>query len=119
MSKEPTSSSKRDQFGMTPEDWHRFNSLTEDEITAAALADPDAQPISDERLAKARRPALSKVIRQRLGMGQEAFANTYGIPLEALRAWERHEAVPTAAELTYLRLIEREPELAKLAVPAT
>lgn len=117
MSKEHTSSSKRDHLGMTSEDWQRFHSMTEDEIAAAALADPDAQPIPDEQLAKARRPALAKVVRQRLVMSQEMFASTYGIPLDALRAWERHETLPTAAELTYLRLIEREPETAKL-VPA-
>ena len=34
--------------------------------------------------------------------------------METLRAWERHEAEPTPAETAYLRLIEREPERAKL-----
>ena len=117
MSKEPTSGNERDRFGMTHADWERLENLTDEEITAAALSDPDAQPLTPEQLARVRRPALAKIIRQRMRMGQETFSATYGIPLETLRAWERHEALPTPAELTYLRLIEREPETAKL-VPA-
>ena len=114
MSSKPTSSNERDRFGMTPADWERFHALTDEEITAAALSDPDAQPMTPEQLARMRRPALVKTLRHRLRMGQEMFASTYGIPLDTLRAWERHEAEPTPTELAYLRLIEREPERAKL-----
>jgi DNA-binding transcriptional regulator YiaG len=46
-------------------------------------------------------------------MSQEEFAAAYGIPLDALIAWERQQAEPTATELAYLRLIERNPEAAK------
>jgi putative transcriptional regulator len=89
--------------------------LTDEEITAAALSDPDAQPLTDEQLARMRRPALAKRIRQRLRMGQQSFSAAYGIPLNTLRAWERHEAEPTLVEVAYLRLIEREPERARMA----
>ncbi len=102
---------------MTHADWERLDNLTDEEITAAALSDPDAQPLTPEQLARARRPALAKRIRQRLRMGQETFATTYGIPLATLRAWERHETLPTPSELTHLHLIEREPERCK-SVPA-
>ncbi len=53
-------------------------------------------------------------------MGQETFCATYGIPPDTLRAWERHEAEPSPTELAYLRVIEREPEMAKVTqiVPA-
>lgn len=114
MSNGNTSKVERDRFGMTPEDWKRLDAMTDEEITAAALADPDAQPISPERLAAARRPSLAKKVRHKLRMGRETFASTYGIPPDTLRAWERHEAVPTPTETAYIRLIEREPELAKL-----
>ena len=115
MSNPSTSTVKRDSQGMTPEDWKRQDALTDEEITAAALADPDAQPISAEQIANYRPPALSKVVRHKLGMVRAEFAAAYGIPVETSRAWERHEIEPTPAELAYLRLIEREPELAKLA----
>ena len=110
-------SNKRDRLGMSPEDWKRLDAKTDEEITAAALTDPDNPPLTDEQLANFRRPHLSRMIRQKLRMGRESFSETYGIPMDTLRAWERHEAEPSPAETAYLRLIEREPERAKL-VPA-
>jgi putative transcriptional regulator len=120
MSNKPTSGKKRDKYGMTAEDWRRLEAMTDEEIIAAALKDPDNPPLTDEELAQFRRPALSMRIRHKLHMGRETFAAAYGIPLETLRAWERHQAEPTEVELAYLRLIEREPEMAKVqvAVPA-
>ena len=117
MSHQAKSPQSRDRYGMTTAYWTRHDAMTDAEIRAAALADPDAQPISPERLAAWRPPALSKVIRHQLRITRFAFAQAYGIPEDVLRAWERHETEPTLAELAYLRLIEREPEVAKL-VPA-
>ncbi len=88
--------------------------MTDDEITAAALADPDAQPITPEQVAAYRAPAMCKVIRNKLGMTRSRLAEAYGIPLDTLQAWERHRSDPTEVERNYLRLIERAPELAKL-----
>ena len=104
----------RDTYGMTPEDWARQDALTDEEITARALTDPDNPPLSPEQLARFRRPALVKRIRHKLHMGRETFAAAYGIPLDKLSTWERHEAEPTEVEMAYLRLIERAPEVAKL-----
>ena len=118
MSNADTSTEERDRYGMTPADWARLDAMTDEEITAAALADPDAQPISPERLATWRPPALSKVIRQKLGMTRQRFTDVYGIPVEAQQAWERNEAAPTATEIAYLRLIERAPDLARLTAAA-
>ncbi len=114
MSNPSTSGDERDKYGMTPDDWKRLHDMTDEEITAAARADPDAQPISPERLAAWRPPAFCKVIRNNLRMTREVFGRTYGIPPDTLRVWERHEAEPTEVELAYLRLIEREPEVAKV-----
>jgi DNA-binding transcriptional regulator YiaG len=47
-------------------------------------------------------------------MGRETFAAAYGIPMDTLKAWERHEVEPTVVEIAYLQLIERAPELAKV-----
>ena len=116
MSNASTSSNERDKYGMTAADRRRLETMTDEEITAAALTDPDNPPLSDERLARFCRPALAKRIRHKLRMGRETFSAAYGIPMETLRAWERHEVEPTAVEIAYLRLIEREPELAKVRV---
>jgi putative transcriptional regulator len=107
---------KRDKYGMTAEDWRRLDALTDEEIIAAALKDPDNPPLTDEQLAQFRRPALSMKVRLKLRMGRETFSAAYGIPMDTLKAWERHEVEPTAVEVAYLRLIEREPEMAKVRV---
>jgi len=120
MSNAPTSNNERDKYGMTAEDWRRLEAMTDEEIIAAALKDPDNPPLTDDQLARFRRPALSMRIRHKLHMGRETFSAAYGIPVETLRAWERHETEPTEVEVAYLRLIEREPEMARasVAVPA-
>ena len=42
-------------------DWARLDTMTDDEIMAAALSDPDAQPLTPEQLAKMRRVSRVKV----------------------------------------------------------
>ena len=103
---------------MTPEDWKRLDAMTDEEITAAALADPDAQPISPERLAAAPPQSLAKKVRHMLRLSREGFAEAYGIPLDTLRAWERHEAEPSPAELAYLKTIAAEPDAVRRALAA-
>jgi len=36
-------------------DWARVDAMTDDDVIAAALSDPDAQPLSVEQLARLRR----------------------------------------------------------------
>lgn len=113
-----TKVASRDQYGMTADDWRRFDAKTDEEIAADVASDPDSAPIqTPEQLARMRRVSLAKHVRHKLAMSREAFAAGYGIPLDTLNAWERHQAKPTPAEEAYLRLIEREPERAQLTPP--
>ena len=113
---------QRDQYGMSPADYAALDALTDEEIHAAALADPDNPPLTPEQLARFRRVSPAKFIRHKLGMSLEAFADAFGIPAATLRAWERHEAEPSPAELTYLRTIGQGPDdvrrLVRESVPA-
>lgn len=59
--------------------------MTEEEIEAAAWADPDARPFTPEELAKAKRVPRTKTLRRALGLTQEEFAARYRIPLGTLR----------------------------------
>jgi putative transcriptional regulator len=61
-------------------DWKEANALTDAEIHAAALADPDAQPLTPERLARIRREPRTKSLRRALGLSQEEFATRYHLP---------------------------------------
>jgi putative transcriptional regulator len=91
-------------------DWTRVNSMTDEEVLAAALSDPDAQPLDAESLAKMRRVSPVKVLRQRLGMTQVEFAEAFGLPVSTLRDWEQHRSTPDAPARALLRAIGREPE---------
>ncbi|HYS47617.1 MAG TPA: hypothetical protein VEM36_02455 [Xanthobacteraceae bacterium] len=63
-------------FAMTP-----MRPMTESEIEAAALADPDARPMTPEELATARRLPRARTLRRALGLTQEEFAARYRIRL--------------------------------------
>lgn len=91
-------------------DWARVAAMTDEEVLAAALSDPDAQPLDPEVLAKMRRVPSMKTLRQRLGMTQAGFAEAFGLPISTLRDWEQGRSLPDAPARALLRAIEREPE---------
>ncbi len=93
----------------TKHDWRRADAMTEEEIHAAALADPDAQPLTPERLARMRRTPQVRIIRRALGLSQEEFATRFHIPLGTLRDWEQGRKDPDAAARAYLVVIGRNP----------
>jgi len=89
----------------TKHDWTQADALTDDDIHAAALADPDAQPLTQERLATMRQTPRLKIIRRALGLTQEEFAARFQIPLGTLRDWEQGAAQPDQTARAYLRAI--------------
>jgi putative transcriptional regulator len=91
-------------------DWAHLDAMTDDEVLEAARSDPGAQPLSPEQLARMRPVSRVKVLRQRLGMTQVAFAGAFGLPVSTLRDWEQHRSSPDAPARALLRAIEREPE---------
>jgi len=94
----------------TTHDWSRADSMSDEEIHAAALADPDAQPLTPEREARMKRTPQVKVIRRALDLSQEEFAERFRIPLGTLRDWEQGRKDPDAAARAYLVVIGRNPE---------
>src|SRR5499425_7950 len=92
-------------------DWARVDAMTDEEVMAAALSDPDAQPLTPEQLAKMRRIPRVKVLRQRLGMTQLEFAQAFHLPITTLRDWEQHRSTPDAPARALLLAIERDPKV--------
>jgi putative transcriptional regulator len=68
--------------------------MGDEEVEAAALADPDAQPLTPERMARMRRVPRAKTIRRALGLSIE----------------------PDAPALAYLSVIAREPDIVRQAL---
>jgi putative transcriptional regulator len=90
-------------------DWRRADAMTDEDIHAAALADPHAQPLTPERLKHMKRTPQVKIIRRALGLSQEEFATRFRIPLGTLRDWEQGRKEPDAAARAYLVVIGRNP----------
>ncbi len=92
--------------------------MTDEEIHAAALSDPDAQPLTPERLATMKRVPRAKTLRRALGLTQEEFAARYHLPLGTLRDWEQGVCEPDQAARAYLRAIAGDPEAVSRALQA-
>lgn len=90
--------------------------MTDAEIHAAALADPDAQPLTPERMASMKRVPQVRVIRRALGLTQEEFSRRYRIPLGTLRDWEQGRTEPDQPARAYLKVIARDPESVERAL---
>jgi len=91
-------------------DWRRLDALSEAQRHHAALADPDARPLTEADFARMKRTPRVKIIRRALGLSQEEFAARYHIPVGTLRDWEQGRAVPDQAARAYLTVIARDPE---------
>ena len=71
--------------------------MTEKEVLAAAMSDPDAQPFTADQLARMKHTPRAKLIRRAFGLTQEEFAAQFQIPLGTLRDWEQGVAEPDQA----------------------
>ena len=91
-------------------DWAKGDALTDDDVIARALTDPDNPPSTPEQLGRARRVSLAKFVRIKLGLSQEQFAERFGIPIGTLRDWEQHRTKPDAAAESYLKVIAKNPK---------
>jgi putative transcriptional regulator len=86
-------------------DWTEADRMTGEDIHKAALVDPDAQPLTDEQLARMRRPTLVKRLRIELGLSQAEFAERFRIPVGTIRDWEQRRSEPDQAAQALLKLI--------------
>ena len=91
-------------------DWAALRAMTEEEINAIALTDPDNPPRTAEREKHLKRVPRVKVMRRALGLTQEAFAARFHIPLGTLRDWEQGKTEPDQAARAYLTVIARNPK---------
>ena len=97
-------------------DWRRLDAMTNEQRHAAALADPDAQPLTDEDLKRMKKTPRVKIIRRAMSLSQEEFATRFRIPLGTLRDWEQERKEPDAAARAYLHVIARNPEAVRKAL---
>ena len=99
-------------------DWAALRSMTEDEINAAALTDPDNPPGTPERDKRMKRLPQVRQMRRALRLTQEEFAERFRIPLGTLRDWEQGKTEPDQAAKAYLTVIARNPDAVVAALEA-
>ena len=90
--------------------------MTDEALHAAALRDPDAQPLTDADIRAMPRVPRAKTLRRALGLTQEQFATRYQIPLGTLRDWEQGRAEPDQPARAYLQAIAGNPEAVQHAL---
>jgi putative transcriptional regulator len=103
---------------MSPEALARLDAMTDAEITAAALSDPDNPPLTDDELARMCAARRVQAIRRRSGLSQTRFASEYRINVGRLRDLEQGRTLADSALLAYLTVIDQEPELVKRTLAA-
>jgi putative transcriptional regulator len=86
----------------------RVDATTEADIARQARAD-EADAIHD---------AASYVqrVRRRTGLTQAAFAMRIGVPLDTVRNWEQGKRLPAGPAKALLRILDRAPEAALVAL---
>jgi putative transcriptional regulator len=94
-------------------DWAKFDATTEEDIRRHMIEDGE-DPDAEYTLETSFSP---HVIRKRLNMTQEQFAEALGIPVATLRNWEQGRNAIDPAARSLLILVARDPEgtLAALA----
>ena len=97
-------------------DWARLKSMSDAEVHAAALADPDNPPLTEQELDRLEPPLQVKTIREGLGMTQREFAVAYHLSLATVRDWEQGRYLPDQAARTLLKLIARKPRVVERAL---
>jgi putative transcriptional regulator len=98
--------------------WARLRAMTDEEVTAAALSDRDARPMTLKQLRSARRVPRTKTLRRALHLTQEEFATRYRIPIGTLRDWEQGRCEPDQPAQAYLTVIAHDPEGVQRALQA-
>lgn len=91
-------------------DWTRFDALSEAEVTAAAMDDPDNPPLTDSESARLKPVPNPKEIRKQLRMTQAQFARRFHLLLGTLRDWEQGVRELDSAAKSYLRVIAKNPQ---------
>jgi putative transcriptional regulator len=104
---------KEEPFPVEP-----FEVWSDEQIEAAAAADPDNPPLTPAQRARLHRVPRVKTLRWNLGLSQEEFVSRFQIPLGTLRDWEQGRTEPDQAARAYLDVIAHDPENVRKALLA-
>src|ERR1700679_3378757 len=98
---------------LTPAEAARLDALSDEEITAAALADPDNPPLDAEELGRIAAAREVRAVRIRSGLPQAEFARAFHTNVTLLRVWEQARTRADSALLAYLKVIDEAPDVVR------
>ena len=84
--------------------------------TEAEMDELSEIPMTEEEYANARPVPRARSLRRALGLTQEAFSQTYQIPLATLIDWEEGRTEPDAPAQALLKVIAQEPKMTAVAL---
>jgi putative transcriptional regulator len=96
-----------------------MRSVTDAEVHAAAMKDPDARPMTESEWHAARKVPRAKTLRRALGLTQKEFAARFQIPIGTLRDWEQGRAEPDQPARAYLKVIAADAATVQRALETT
>ena len=94
--------------GFTAQERARLEAMTDEEIEANALSDPDNPPTSDASLERARKGRFIRMTREGMGLTQEVFAKNFRLTLGRLRDLEQGRTEPDGVVMAYFALIRED-----------
>jgi len=89
-------------------DYQVLDSTTESQLAAQQKID-DAEAMQDSA-------KFARRVRKRLGLTQEEFSLRIEVPINTIRNWEQGKRCPTGAAKALLRVLDKSPESALLAL---
>ena len=92
--------------------------MTEAEVHAAAMSDPDTRPMTEAEWQAARKVPRTKTLRRALALTQEEFAARFQIPIGTLRDWEQGKCERDQSTQAYLRAIAGDAAAVQRALEA-
>jgi len=89
---------------------NKASGMTDDEIEAAALSDPDNLPLTPDELATARPVPKVRALRFKLNLSQAEFATRFHLAVGTVRDWEQGRTKPDQTASAYLDVIANAPD---------
>jgi putative transcriptional regulator len=85
-------------------------------LDATTDTDIATQQSADDAVAMQDAAKFSRRVRQRLGLTQMEFSKRIDVPIETIRNWEQGKRYPTGAAKALLKVLDKAPEAALLAL---
>jgi putative transcriptional regulator len=87
-----------------------------DKIDATTEHDIALQQNSDDAEALMDAAKFARRVRRRIGLTQSEFSQRIDVSIETIRNWEQGKRSPTGAAKALLKVLDRSPELALIAL---